>query len=265
MNRVVPGILMAIFCLLLLVFGSTLFVHLALLLVGGMALRELLRMTCPQLKGVFFFLTLVVTLFPLIGAFQGNVDGVMAGVLCSFIGVSIISFRLVEEFETIFAYFASACFATLYISTFLAYLSLLSRFENGNYWLIILLAITAGADTGAYYFGKNFGKRKLLPAVSPKKTIVGGVSGLFVGILSAVCVSFFLPIPTSLFFLVPSAALLVITGMIGDLAESIIKRSSHIKDSGTLLGGHGGILDRIDSLLPAGPVLFYLLSWGILQ
>ncbi|MCP3851529.1 MAG: phosphatidate cytidylyltransferase [Gammaproteobacteria bacterium] len=264
MNRLIPGVLMAAVCLLLLVFGSSLLIHLAVFAVGCVAQSELLRMTCPKLKGSFYFLTYIAVLLPLVGAYTGSVDGVMAGAFLSFMGIAFISFRLAREVETIFNYFASACFATFYVSIFLSYLVLVVHLDGGNYWLIILLAITAGADTGAYYFGKKYGRKKLLPIVSPKKTVVGSFSGLVTGTAAGLCISFFLPVTISFIPFICAASILVIIGMTGDLAESIIKRSCKVKDSGTILGGHGGVLDRIDSMLPSAPCLFFLLSWGIL-
>jgi len=130
--------------------------------------------------------------------------------------------------------------------------------------LILLIAIVAGSDTGAYYAGKTFGKRKLFPQISPKKTIAGGVGGLVFGIAAAEGINLLFPEKTDPLLLLPVAALLIVVGIVGDLTESMIKRSVGVKDSGTILLGHGGLLDRIDSLLLTGPVLYYLLRLGVL-
>ncbi|MCI5148433.1 MAG: phosphatidate cytidylyltransferase [Candidatus Electrothrix sp. MAN1_4] len=130
--------------------------------------------------------------------------------------------------------------------------------------MLMLTVITAGSDTGAYYAGRAFGQKKLCPSISPGKTINGAIGGILVAMLSAPCLgAFFFP-ETGCLGLMLVAALLALVGIAGDLAESIIKRGTGIKDSGTLLGGHGGLLDRIDSLLLTAPLLYLLLSAGIL-
>ena len=135
---------------------------------------------------------------------------------------------------------------------------------HGNRWLLTALAVVWAADTGAYYAGRAFGRRKLFPLISPKKTVAGGVGGLLAGIVAALVLNQFFPVPVNPLALLAAAALLVVVGIAGDLTESMIKRSVGVKDSGTILAGHGGILDRIDSLLLTAPVLYYLLHFGLL-
>jgi phosphatidate cytidylyltransferase len=100
--------------------------------------------------------------------------------------------------------------------------------------------------------------------ISPKKTVAGGIGGLLAGIVAALVLHQFFPVPVNPLALLAAAALLVVVGIAGDLTESMIKRSVGVKDSGTILAGHGGILDRIDSLLLTAPVLYYLLHFGLL-
>ncbi len=130
-------------------------------------------------------------------------------------------------------------------------------------WIFFLLVITSANDTGAFYSGKLFGEHKLYETVSPKKTWEGSIGGLVLAIIIAIA---FLkifrlhPVDPSIILLV---ILLSVAGQVGDLAESMLKRSFNVKDSGTLLPGHGGILDRIDSLLFAAPVLYVFLMMTI--
>jgi phosphatidate cytidylyltransferase len=117
------------------------------------------------------------------------------------------------------------------------------------------------ADTGGYFFGRFLGKRKLYEAISPKKTRAGFVGALVGAGLSAVIAKFwFLPeinlVHGVLLGVVSGAA-----GQCGDLVESLLKRSTGIKDSGTLVPGHGGILDRIDALLVVSPLVYVYLLW----
>lgn len=114
-----------------------------------------------------------------------------------------------------------------------------------------------GSDAGAYFVGKNFGKHKLAPAISPGKTwegLIGGV--LFSAAFAAVSTVWFFPeLPYQ--FSIPLAILMAIVGVAGDLAESAMKRGADIKDAANFLPGHGGLLDRLDSLLFCAPILYY--------
>ena len=114
-----------------------------------------------------------------------------------------------------------------------------------------------GADAGAYYVGKNLGKHKLVPKISPGKTwegVVGGIalSSIFAAIATA---TFFPELPYK--FSIPLAIVMTVAGLFGDLAESAIKRGAGAKDAANILPGHGGMLDRLDSLLFNAPILYY--------
>jgi len=263
MSRVLPGVGMAACCLALLAWGSTTVIQAVVVLVAAGGLYELLRITTPYLKGSVLYLSLAVGLFPILFSFAGSIQSVLAGTVATIIGAVVLCLKYNDQFDNAYLYFSSIVFAAVYVSVSLAHLALLSTVEHGSSWLLILLGLTAGSDTGAYYIGKTFGRKKLMPTISPKKTVAGGIGGLATGTLVAVILTLLLPIPLK-FNLLPAAVVLIMIGMVGDLAESAIKRSFDVKDSGTILAGHGGLLDRIDSILLAGPVLFYFVLWGLL-
>jgi phosphatidate cytidylyltransferase len=130
--------------------------------------------------------------------------------------------------------------------------------------IFFLVLVTWAGDTGAYYAGISLGRRPLAPTLSPKKTVEGLIGGWVAALAAALVASnWFLPSFSPLDALVASF-LLTGAGLIGDLSESALKRSAGIKDSGGLLPGHGGVLDRIDSLLFSSPVFYYyvILSQG---
>lgn len=152
----------------------------------------------------------------------------------------------------------------IYIPLFLSYIVLIRNGDDGVLWIFLLLSVVFMGDTGAYYLGSYFGKHKLCPAISPNKTVEGALGGLAATLGSGVLIkTFFLPLLpwglSVLFFISIGLA-----GQVGDLFESQIKRVAHIKDSGAILPGHGGILDRIDAVLFAAPVAYifkeYLLT-----
>jgi len=127
----------------------------------------------------------------------------------------------------------------------------------GPAWIIFLYGTIWGADSAAYYIGKGFGKRKLYESMSPNKTIEGGVASVVGGAICALLLQRILGVG-----LAPGLALVVgaLVGgvtIVGDLVESMFKRDAGVKDSGTIIPGHGGLLDKIDGVLFAGPVLYW--------
>lgn len=127
--------------------------------------------------------------------------------------------------------------------------------EGARLIFFLLIAVWIG-DAGAFYVGKQFGKRPLSPRVSPKKTIEGLVGGICFSVIAATIMHFTFFPSFPLLHAIIAAILLSIAGVIGDLAESLWKRSAAVKDSGTLIPGHGGFLDRLDSILFTAPILY---------
>jgi phosphatidate cytidylyltransferase len=136
------------------------------------------------------------------------------------------------------------------------------RTELGPATLLALLLTVMVSDTAQYYGGRRFGRTLLAPSISPKKTREGAASGFAAGAVALAAFGWFwLPaIPTALLLLV--GATVVSLGIVGDLFESLLKRSANIKDSSALIPGHGGMLDRIDSLLFAGPFFYVFLKYA---
>ena len=129
--------------------------------------------------------------------------------------------------------------------------------ELSKHLLAFFFLVIMGADAAAYYGGRAFGKHKLAPAISPGKTWEGAVAGMLASLLIAAAAHywFFLELPTK--FALPLAALMNVVSVIGDLTESALKRSAGAKDTARILPGHGGVLDRLDSLLFNAPVIYY--------
>ncbi|KAB7668670.1 phosphatidate cytidylyltransferase [Bacillus sp. B1-b2] len=129
--------------------------------------------------------------------------------------------------------------------------------EESLAYLVYSLFIIWATDSGAYFIGRALGKRKLWPDISPNKTVEGFIGGILCAILIGVLFNVFGYIEWSIGFII-TTILLSIFGQIGDLAESALKRHYDVKDSGSLLPGHGGILDRFDSLIFVWPLLFFI-------
>lgn len=157
---------------------------------------------------------------------------------------------------------AWALLGVLYLGGLLVYGSLLRGGPEGRQFIYFLMFTTWAGDTGAYYLGSRWGRRPLAPRVSPKKTVEGGLGGIAATVLVAALGSGWiwprLPVGTAIWL----GVVLALVGMIGDLAESAVKRAAGVKDSGAIIPGHGGVLDRLDSLIFATPVLYALLRMG---
>ncbi len=127
--------------------------------------------------------------------------------------------------------------------------------------LSFFFLVTYGSDAAAYYGGRTFGRHKLAPNVSPGKTWEGAIAGMLASLLLAVAAHYWFFLNLPLKFALPLAAVMNVLGVLGDLAESALKRSAGAKDTAQLLPGHGGILDRIDSLLFNAPLIYYF-AWS---
>jgi phosphatidate cytidylyltransferase len=153
----------------------------------------------------------------------------------------------------------------VYVPATLALLVSLHRsfppWGNGDKWIFFLLAVVWFGDTGAYYLGRAFGRHLLAPRISPKKTVEGAFGGILGNLVAAAAgKKIFLP-AAPISQLVLLSVLLGIVSQLGDLSESAMKRGARVKDSSNLLPGHGGMLDRIDGVLFAAPVMYGYLSF----
>ncbi|HEY0705960.1 MAG TPA: phosphatidate cytidylyltransferase, partial [Polyangia bacterium] len=146
-------------------------------------------------------------------------------------------------------------FGILYVGGLLTSLPLLRR-DHGAWWLMVVFVVTFANDTGAYFTGRALGRHKLAPTISPGKTVEGAVGGLVIGVIALfIQRAFFFPALTVFDAVVIGCAAGVL-GPAGDLTESMLKRAVGAKDSGKLIPGHGGVLDRIDALLFVGAYVF---------
>lgn len=151
--------------------------------------------------------------------------------------------------------------AFAYVPVFLAFLMLVRRFAHGVELLLIFFITIWAIDVAAYVVGKTFGKRKLAPDKSPGKTVAGGVGGLAAGLAAPVIMVtvFFPEVGLNWFGALAVGVVLAAGDMFGDLAESVFKRDAGVKDSGAVLPGHGGVLDRFDAVLYCAPLFFGVL------
>lgn len=153
--------------------------------------------------------------------------------------------------------------ATLYIGWLGQHLLLVRRLAQGERWLLLLLLGTFATDTGAYAIGRLFGRRKLAPHVSPAKTVEGAAGGLAFAVVAVVALAALLALPGRPILIVLLGVVVAVAAELGDLCESAVKRRLGVKDMGRIFPGHGGVLDRLDSVLFVGVVLYYYVRWAI--
>jgi phosphatidate cytidylyltransferase len=179
--------------------------------------------------------------------------------VATWIFVAIVAIRAYAEFIALVRAWPARLGGLVYVALPLSLIAC-TRQVWGPGVLMILLGVIVGSDSAQYYSGRAFGKRLLAPTISPKKTVAGAVGGLVASFGVAIALGMvWLPHvwAVKMGF---AGALLGVAGMAGDLFESLLKRRAGVKDSGTWIPGHGGVLDRIDSWLFAAPV-FYLFLW----
>lgn len=211
-----------------------------------------------KIKGFKIILApvLIGELILILGAWQNSPYWSELGIGLSFVLILLI---MLQNYPNIRIEDVSVnLFILIYIGWSLSHLVLLRTLDNGIYLVIYLFVVIWSTDTGAYFAGRLWGKNKLAPVISPKKTKEGAAGGILTSLLAALIYNWFFPI-FQLPLLLLSSFLISIFGQIGDLVESAFKRIAGIKDSGKIIPGHGGILDRFDSTILTAPVLFYLL------
>lgn len=152
-------------------------------------------------------------------------------------------------------------FGVLYVEFTLGHLLSIRLLPEGEFLIFFVILVTWAGDTGAYFTGKLLGRRPLAPRLSPNKTVEGLVGGLILAFLGATLAHFWFLPSLTLNDTLLTGVLLTLAGVIGDLSESAFKRHVGIKDSGNLIPGHGGMLDRLDSLLLTAPTFYYYMLW----
>lgn len=270
-TRIATGLIISGGWLALLLYGPFWLFWLTFLALGALALNEYFAMTLASSSRRDKIIGTLLGLLPLLAAYAGKPEAVSAGLFLSLFFLIVYSLSRYSELNNAQAEFSSFAlmmrlgFGVFYVGFSFSHFTLLLTLDEGKQLLILLTVITVFSDSFAYYTGMLLGRHKMAPAISPGKTIeglLGGVAGSILGAI-IVCIWFF---PWySLVKITFLTVFISMVGVMGDLTESMIKRTMGVKDSGHILPGHGGVLDRLDSLMIAAPVLFYLLDFGLIS
>ena len=261
MTRIISSIVSLPILLAIIYFGTPFHFFLLLEFAIFIGLYEFYRMIEKGGLGCYKWAGIILGILLSAAIFKGTYINLV-------IAASVILLFIIRIFEgntsdNTFSYVSNTIFGIVYVSFLMSYLGVIrASGDNGRELIFFVLLITWMGDTTAYYGGKGFGKHKLAPAISPKKTVEGAIIGLIGSIVGAIIAkSWFLDI--SILNAIAAGILIGVFGQFGDLSESIIKRNLQVKDSGGIIPGHGGILDRVDSLLFSAPVFYYYYSFII--
>jgi phosphatidate cytidylyltransferase len=199
-------------------------------------------------------------------------NGIFANLLLTLVFLAIMCLELARKNKQMSIFHISTTiFGVIYVSFLGSHLLLLREFPmelnidygSGSAFVFLAFLVTWSGDTGAYIIGKSIGKHRLLPRVSEKKTVEGAIGGLVFSLAGALIARY-----TFASFLDTWQAGLIgligaVFGQLGDLVESMIKRDARVKDASATLPGHGGVLDRFDSLLFTAPLIYYFLKFVV--
>ena len=216
-------------------------------------LYEFARMASGRQKFLFVPVLLGVWLL-LLGSYLAWPDWTAIGLLVTFCVVFAVAVFRFPDFNV--EDIAVNLLGLIYIGWTLAHLIAFDGLGDGRLLVLYLFVAIWGSDSGAYFVGRFLGKHKLCPRVSPKKTIEGSIGGIITTCVLLLLLDAYFGMLSPLTAIAIGVAISVI-GQVGDLSESLIKRYYGVKDSGNLIPGHGGILDRFDSIMLAAPVMYY--------
>jgi len=235
----------------------------ALAIVGGLlALHELYAMA-RELRPLVLggYLGFVTTL---LGLQLGGIDWMLGGLLATFV-LAFVVYGLGGVRQSATTSFGITILGVAWIGAGIGCLLLVRDIPEFGFWAVMAVLFTVfAADTGAFFVGRTLGRHRMAPAISPNKSWEGFVGGVVAAIGMAFVILYkdrdeFLTIPESLVL----GLVIALAAVLGDLFESAVKRDLDVKDSGHVLGGHGGMLDRLDSLLWAGPAAYFaILAFG---
>jgi len=260
-NRWITALILVPIILWVIIKGSTLLLAAVVSVVAIFAMGEYLRIMFQNddrpLSNTIKIISYAASMLLIVSTCLGSWEIEFLILSLNLMALSIFVLSEFADNQEVFHVIAKQVLGIVYIPVSLSLLIFMKGLDQGTFWIIWLLIVVFSNDTGAFYGGKFFGKNSLSPNISPNKTIEGSIGGIITSSVMGFIFSviFFKDFSLS-FFMIPASFMLAVAGQIGDLFESAMKRAANIKDSGSILPGHGGMLDRIDGLLLAIPVLY---------
>lgn len=265
-KRLITALILIPSVALLIVIGGKFWLAVFINVICIMALWEYFRIVLNNDRSmvamIFRILTFVTGSAVIWAAYFHSIDIVLDIIALNAVVSAVVSIFKFKSDPSVCEIVFKQVVGVIYVPLFLSYLLLIRNGRNGEVWIFLLLIVVYMGDAAAYYAGTYLGRHKLCPAVSPNKTVEGAFGGLLTSLVAGALYKCFLlprlPWGLGLLFFLSMG----ISGQLGDLFESELKRVARIKDSGTLLPGHGGVLDRIDAVLFAAPVAYFFKAYA---
>lgn len=225
-------------------------------LVGTYELMTILLKDSESRSNKFAFYSLSVVIFSLGSAYPAFSAIIFAFISIVYLLFSILILHKFESLEELNSFQSKTVLGFFYMGLLPSFMIQILNLPHGVTWFLALMAIVFAGDIGAYLVGLNFGKNKIMPLVSPKKTVEGSIGGIAFSVFTALALSRYMDHinPVALILLsIPTS----VVAQFGDFFESVLKRVAAVKDSGKIMPGHGGVLDRVDGVLFAAPVILF--------
>ena len=260
-KRLLSGMILILIALATIISGSYI-LFVTLLITSLIGVSELYRVTGVQQKGTYLlagigYLGVLSYYFLLLFNWEAYSMIDVIFILVIFMFVYVFAFPKYQA-----AQIMAAFFGVVYVAVMLSYIYQTRNLENGAFLVWLIFICSWGCDTCAYCVGMLIGKHKMAPKLSPKKSIEGAIGGVLgaalIGAAYAAVIGTYLPGGSPIWEYALICAIGALISMVGDLAASAIKRNHEIKDYGTLIPGHGGILDRFDSVIFTAPIIYFL-------
>ncbi len=253
--RVISSIIAIFILFLFLFYLPRSFFYIFVFIISCLSILELHKMTIQKVN-FYFFLSVIFNGIFFFYLYQYNINIFFELLTITFLLLAAYLVFKYNDFKKEFLNITKFLFSIFYITMIATYAILIYNFKEGDWFLLNLLLICWATDSFAFLIGSNFGKKKLCEQISPNKTVEGFLGGLAGGVILGVFGVTFLKVPV--INLIIMSFLTSFSCVAGDLFESLIKRKFNVKDSGKIIPGHGGILDRIDGILFAIPTYYFL-------
>jgi phosphatidate cytidylyltransferase len=275
MKRILGGLILVVLFAIPAVFGPAWALLLIALLVVPICMYELFRVAIAPSAMALAYISIAASVPFLLLANNGDTEGCFLTIGITSVILMITSLLLFEKNKAGAKDLVYSIAGLIYPMALIGFWVLLRVGVDGRFWMIYCLVGVFGSDTGAYYVGKNLGSRKIAPRLSPKKTLEGFIGGIFSSIaLGYVTFILYNKVVTvyqldplqgfyPLWLLVILSICIGVLDLAGDLTASLFKREFQIKDMGNLIPGHGGMLDRMDGIIPVGCLLYCILKVAV--
>jgi len=258
-KRIVSALALIPLLIILVLKGSYFHYSLLVVILAVLGLIEFFKMVDSKIDSKMKVMGILWGTLLAAGFYVANSQTIIAMLTFGFIAICLLRLSRVGEISDVFQEIGYVFLGPLYVGLLLGHLSLLRSLVEGREWTILLFVTIWVGDIAAFYTGLSIGKNKLYPEMSPNKTIEGAIGGIVGSIIAVAAIKIWYIKQLTMVDVAVVSVGIAVMGQLGDLCESMFKRAAGVKDSGELIPGHGGILDRFDSVLFAAPFLYYYL------